>query len=78
MPDQLPLFPSLSITVRDLRGALQPDLFPIPKPTPKDIRALVKERLYGFKFRQRARDQKREEYNKQNRKRVGERRSTNA
>jgi hypothetical protein len=71
MPDQIPLISSPPIKVRGLTGAKQPLLFSLPEPTNKQIRELVKSRLYGLEFRQRFREQKRKERNRQIRGRKG-------
>jgi hypothetical protein len=43
----------------------QLQLFPMPSPSSREIRELVQDRLYGFQYRQQARNQKRELVKKQ-------------
>lgn len=49
--------------VRDFLDARQIPLFKPSKPSSREIRELVKDKLYGFKIRQAARDKRREELN---------------
>ena len=45
----------------------QLQLFPMPAPTSREIRDLVRERLHGFPLRQWARDRRRREVNEYHR-----------
>jgi hypothetical protein len=46
---------------------VQPKLPHVPEPTHADIKALVCEKLHGFKYRQAARDEKRRKQNERSR-----------